>query len=448
MSYDNIKRRYLGSLIVTDRIINVVNEMVTLYKLNSDEMKDLLQVNFYQVFNSMDEIKSYLADTITNYKQGVNLFNEKKYSEAILCFKNIHQLPNAQKYIRRIQQMQELYTRIDKLDDVFSIIDFLEDIEKKRIRYLDELDIHVIKSELINRVYIGIGNLIDELEFLGSEKALLRMRTLYGRNENSNKLHDQLSNKRKEKVVSKRNVDEKGFYWIRPNETLTHNELIRFHKFYLAPYYRYNMTVPRSEERDYTVNVLKFKDGNIAAVNRYAERLNEIIPNDNVVLCFIPSSNSQKKYFQMKWENGEKVEDLDNPINPPLADLIYCLTNADLNQSYDRQLSKNYSKLGDTLKRIDGSKVLIRKKTVESAHNGGNRDINIHLESIGVTNNNIIKNKVVWLIDDVVTTGNSYEACSTLLRSNGAAKVYFIALGKTTSVRNQEDTCIDFIDNL
>lgn len=82
-------------------------------------------------------------------------------------------------------------------------------------------------------------------------------------------------------------------------------------------------------------------------------------------------------------------------------------------------------------KRINGSKCLIRYKAIEKLSRGGDRSIWVHLNSIGVKNSDLIKDKNVILIDDVTTTGNSMMACQKLLLDAGAKSVRCIALGKT-----------------
>jgi hypoxanthine phosphoribosyltransferase len=73
----------------------------------------------------------------------------------------------------------------------------------------------------------------------------------------------------------------------------------------------------------------------------------------------------------------------------------------------------------------------------------GNRTRDNHLRTIKVNNSSVIKDKKVILIDDVLTTGSSIEACKKLLLDAGAKQVKVIVLGKT--IRNVEDAH-DFID--
>jgi len=82
--------------------------------------------------------------------------------------------------------------------------------------------------------------------------------------------------------------------------------------------------------------------------------------------------------------------------------------------------------------RTDATHCLVRHKPIAKLATGGNRNIAVHLSSIEVAEPMRIKNKVVWLLDDVMTSGNSLIACQKLLIDAGAAKVHMLALGKTT----------------
>jgi predicted amidophosphoribosyltransferase len=83
--------------------------------------------------------------------------------------------------------------------------------------------------------------------------------------------------------------------------------------------------------------------------------------------------------------------------------------------------------------RIDATSCLKRHTKVEKKSKGGSRSIDIDLATIRVNNEEIIKGKVVLLLDDVTTSGNSLYASEKLLLQAGAIKVVKLALGKTAS---------------
>ncbi len=94
----------------------------------------------------------------------------------------------------------------------------------------------------------------------------------------------------------------------------------------------------------------------------------------------------------------------------------------------------NLVKLGKSLAntgRIDATSCLRRVIKVEKLSEGGDRSIDVHLNSIQVENEYLIKKFHVLLLDDVTTTGNSFNACKRLLLQAGATKVTCLALGKT-----------------
>ncbi len=75
--------------------------------------------------------------------------------------------------------------------------------------------------------------------------------------------------------------------------------------------------------------------------------------------------------------------------------------------------------------------LLRRTKTVESAHGGGDRSKQHHLDSIEAIYTDQFINKTVFLFDDVTSTGHSLNACKKILLNAGATEVIMIALGQT-----------------
>lgn len=78
----------------------------------------------------------------------------------------------------------------------------------------------------------------------------------------------------------------------------------------------------------------------------------------------------------------------------------------------------------------NGSDCLVRHTKVPKSATG-DRSVEKHLRSINLTNNELIKDRVVLLVDDVTTTGNSLVACNQILTDGGCKKVIQIAMGKT-----------------
>jgi hypothetical protein len=95
-------------------------------------------------------------------------------------------------------------------------------------------------------------------------------------------------------------------------------------------------------------------------------------------------------------------------------------------------------KLASTKGRLDCTSLLERTTLIQELHSGGPRNIEVHLESIIVTCPDIISGKNVLLLDDIITTGNSMQACRQLLLESGAAMVQSIALGKTQPIKRRK----------
>jgi len=81
--------------------------------------------------------------------------------------------------------------------------------------------------------------------------------------------------------------------------------------------------------------------------------------------------------------------------------------------------------------RIDATSCLVRHMKINKLSHGGDRSIEVHLNSIKVINTDIIRARKVLLLDDVMTSGNSLIACQKLLQKAGAFKVLRLALAQT-----------------
>lgn len=102
--------------------------------------------------------------------------------------------------------------------------------------------------------------------------------------------------------------------------------------------------------------------------------------------------------------------------------------------SHENDSDSGIMKLGTLLAqdgRIDKVHYLRRTKKIDKLAEGGERDMNVHLESIEVDNNTEITGDVVLLMDDVTTSNNSLKACKKILLGHGAERVAMFALGQT-----------------
>jgi predicted amidophosphoribosyltransferase len=85
--------------------------------------------------------------------------------------------------------------------------------------------------------------------------------------------------------------------------------------------------------------------------------------------------------------------------------------------------------------RIDATACLVRFRKIPKLATGGSRSVARHMSSIRVEHAEIIQGREVLLLDDVTTSGNSLVACRLLLLEAGAARVKYMALGRTTHSR-------------
>jgi ComF family protein len=77
------------------------------------------------------------------------------------------------------------------------------------------------------------------------------------------------------------------------------------------------------------------------------------------------------------------------------------------------------------------NKVLYRKKMTKPQFKLSKKERAANIKnSFYVKNANLIKNKNVLLIDDIVTTAATASACAQVLKKSGAKKVYVLALAR------------------
>lgn len=128
-------------------------------------------------------------------------------------------------------------------------------------------------------------------------------------------------------------------------------------------------------------------------INKFASEIDSLLES-NVAICYVPSCDSTK------------------------------------DDSGVRRLAR---KVALKSSRIDATECIVRHTTIEKLAKGGNRSKQVHLSSLRVNNENLIRGKKVLIIDDVTTTNNSLLACKELLLEAEASEVYCLALGQTVS---------------
>lgn len=157
--------------------------------------------------------------------------------------------------------------------------------------------------------------------------------------------------------------------------------------------------IPVSNYDNYTGGyILDLRENNKTARNYYTRRLVEAINNNEVLKCntivtYVPSHKAN--------EANEHLEKL-------LKNLCEAIPNVELVECLERH--------DDIIKLTDDSK---------------DRHEEIHLKSVKLSfEEEFYKDKNILLIDDMTLTGNSLNACKSLLQEAGA-NVTCLALGQT-----------------
>ena len=153
-----------------------------------------------------------------------------------------------------------------------------------------------------------------------------------------------------------------------------------------------------------------------------------------------PGSDSQSLVYLKMGYQSNNIEDLQQRIKDWLKGI---LGNKDIvvaiAPGHSPQSSPNFlhsivgSLIHGNIK--DGRDLLIRKIAVPKAAQGGPRDQDLHENTIEVTDPSKVKDKVVYIIDDIWTIGSTLRACASLIRRAGARDVKLFAVGKTVSMQ-------------
>jgi len=132
---------------------------------------------------------------------------------------------------------------------------------------------------------------------------------------------------------------------------------------------------------------------------------------DRIVATFI-------KYFISRLPNGGRG-------------YTFCLVPPHISGTENKNGIYYFSRWCKPIRESFDKDVFIRYKTIDSLHDGGNRDISVHLGSLKVQRN--VRGKSIVVLDDITTTGNSLEACKQLLEKAGCKKIILFSLSKTAS---------------
>lgn len=149
-----------------------------------------------------------------------------------------------------------------------------------------------------------------------------------------------------------------------------------------------------------------------------------------------------KDYSTVDWKVNKQGESrryflrlLGNVFRENITDVVICRiprSKMHVQENHIYTICKDLCSQRDI---IDGTKVLQRIADVDVAHLNGTRNMEKHLASIAVRNKELIRNKKVILVDDVITSGSTMYACKQLLLGAGARRVIGMAMGRSVDQR-------------
>jgi predicted amidophosphoribosyltransferase len=170
------------------------------------------------------------------------------------------------------------------------------------------------------------------------------------------------------------------------------NKLAVENRYWLGTYYPWNMRQYKWPDT-FSVKIMDVKAEKEEAIAYFVHLLEEVLDfNNPYVVCIFPPSESGNNSSGIK------------KIAKKMCSLHYL---------------------------VDGTDILVRTKSTTKRREGGSRDSDTQLDSLDVTNEEILKGQRVLLLDDVTTSGNSFHAGRFLLKEAGASVVACLALGKT-----------------
>lgn len=112
---------------------------------------------------------------------------------------------------------------------------------------------------------------------------------------------------------------------------------------------------------------------------------------------------------------------------------VFCIVPSHTAGNVSAGLTELIGNICDRYGFLNQNNYLRRHKSVPKAATGGPRNQEIHIDSIQVTHPEQVRDKTVYLFDDITTTGSSLIACKSLLLTAGADRVVMIALGQTSN---------------
>ncbi len=152
--------------------------------------------------------------------------------------------------------------------------------------------------------------------------------------------------------------------------------------------------------------ILEFKRGSIDTINAYAKMM----------------AKSMEQVYDVSTLKGGYI----------------CVMPSHSKGSYSSSLRRLASYLCKVFEMNDSYNLIIRNKDHDKASTGGERSIGSHIATLEVNPQYSIQDKIVILLDDVTTTGNSIAAVRHILKPFNPRCVYAQTLAKTADDRNEQ----------
>lgn len=180
-------------------------------------------------------------------------------------------------------------------------------------------------------------------------------------------------------------------------------------------------------------------------------------------LCeYFPKNKSfyeeRTQRFLLGFKNGyeDQVNMVFNQLYPQLGDefAIAVIPSSDRNNNYRSACHSLAGKILDKALEdkkyiVDATMCLYRHTTIPSAHSSrGPRSKQVHLDSIRVNHLKLVEGLDVLVLDDITTSGSSFEAAYDLLKAAGAKKVISFAVGRTVTSMLEDVLKYGFIFDL
>ena len=191
--------------------------------------------------------------------------------------------------------------------------------------------------------------------------------------------------------------------------------------FYIGKYIptRKLQFATNADDIEFSKKLLAIKDRKIKAIEYFTNILTGLInQNGKFIITTVPSSTQ---------DNANAIDIIAKNLS---SEDNFNIANGSAVISFYESADKKWVYESDT-----NLSVIKRIISLEKKSTGGVRDANIEYKSVSINSRwlDVIKGKIILLLDDIITSGTSIQACKKKLIENGAHRVICLALGRTVS---------------